>query len=275
MVGIGPDLGNRFGVQRRAIRNHGFGRKPVVFQVSQEPQHVCPIVLRNQRTGNRMVRDRIAGEQDDSVPKMDFIDTKRAGKFAQNLGPKRRAVKFPNRVFQTVIEKSGGQPEQEVSLQRLGNGGRVELVDQNAINDCLPHLVVVPGLGFDIIGSRAEGLAATALGRVLAIVDFSPEFLLKCYRTNTTNSNPFTSSEFPTFWASCLSRMTRFSYSFGGCFLASMPGSFFCVVRKPNKSNQVFLCPDRTQSWWRLARSVLFSCNSGKWRAIYYTSLHS
>jgi hypothetical protein len=50
--------------------------------------------------------------------------------------------------------------------------------------------------------------------------------------------------------------MTRFSYRFGGCFLASMPSSFFCIFRKPNKGNQAFLCLYRSQIWWRLARSV-------------------
>jgi hypothetical protein len=48
----------------------------MIFQVSQEPQHVRRIVFRNQRAGNRIVRHRIAGEQNHSMSEVDFVNTK-------------------------------------------------------------------------------------------------------------------------------------------------------------------------------------------------------
>ena len=138
----------------------------------------------------------------------------------------------------------------------MPNSGCVEFVDQDSINDSLPYFVVVPGLRFDIFWGRTERFAATTLGSIFAVENLPPQFLLKCYRTNASDSNPLTPPEVPALRTRSLSRMTRFSYRFGGCFLASMPSSFFCVFRKPNKGNQAFLCLHRSQIWWRLARSV-------------------
>ena len=141
----------------------------------------------------------------------------------------------------------------------MPNSGCVEFVDQDSINDSLPYFVVVPGLRFDIIWGRTERFAATTLGSIFAVENLPPQFLLKCYRTNASDSNPFKPPEVPALRTRSLSRMTRFSYRFGGCFLASMLSLFFCVFRKPNKGNQAFLCLHRSPIWWRLARSVFLS----------------
>ena len=166
------------------------------------------------------------------MSKVDFVNTKRAGKFAQNLCTKLRTVKLSNCVLQAVIEKAGGQFEQEVAFQGLPNCGRIEFVDQDAINDSLPYFVVVPGLRFNVFRGRAKCFAATTRGSILAVVNLPPEFLLKCYRTNASDSNPLTPPELSTFLARSLSRVTGFSYGFGGCFFASMPGSFVLCPQK-------------------------------------------
>ena len=106
------------------------------------------------------------------------------------------------------------------------DGVDVELVAQNAIQNGLADMIIVSGLGRNIAGGRVERFAAATLGRVLAIVNFSPEFLLISDRANTSNSNPLATPEPPTFWAVGLSRMARFSYRLSGCFFASMPDSF-------------------------------------------------
>ena len=112
------------------------------------------------------------------------------------------------------------------------NCGRVEFVDEDAINDSLTHLVVVLRLGLDILRVCAKRLAALALGGVLAIVYLSPKLLPECYRTNQPNSNPFASSQLAAPRARSLPRMARFYYSLGGCFLASMPDSFVSSRQK-------------------------------------------
>ena len=229
----------------------------MIFQVSQEPQHVRRIVFRNQRAGNRIIRHRIAGDQNHSMSEVDFVNTKLAGELAQNLGTKLRTVILFNGILQAIIKKSGRQLEQEIAFQGLPNSGCVEFVDQDSINDSLAYFVVVPGLRFDIFWGRTKRFVATTLGSIFAVVNLPPQFLLKCYRTNASDTNPLTPPEFPALRTRSLSRMTRFSYRFGGCFFTSMPGSFFCVFRKPNKGNQAFLCLHRSQIWWRLARSVL------------------
>lgn len=145
----------------------------------------------------------------------------------------------------------------------MPNSGCVEFVDQDSINDSLAYFVVVPGLRFDIFWGRTKRFVATTLGSIFAVVNLPPQFLLKCYRTNASDTNPLTPPEFPALRTRSLSRMTRFSYRFGGCFFTSMPGSFFCVFRKPNKGNQAFLCLHRSQIWWRLARSVKSSAFCG------------
>ena len=179
------------------------------------------------------------------MPQVDLVYTKRTGEFTQNLCAKPRTVKLSDRVFQAVIKKAGRQLEQEVPLQGLRHSGCIEFVDQNAIDDRLPYFVVVFGFRLNIFWRRVERSTAATLSSVFAIADFSPEFLLKCYRTNTPSSDSLASTECSAFWARCLSWAARFSYRSAGCFLASMPGSFFCVVRKPNKGNQVFSCLDQ------------------------------
>jgi hypothetical protein len=113
------------------------------------------------------------------------------------------------------------------------NRSAIEFVDQDAIKDGLSHLVVVFGLGLDIVWMSAERFAARTLGDILAVVNLSPKLLLKCYRTNQANPNSFATSELSARWASSLSRVTRIDYRFGGCFLASMPDSF---VSSPEKT---------------------------------------
>ena len=168
------------------------------------------------------------------MSEVDFVDTERAGKFAQHLGTKLSPVELADRVFQAIVKKPAGQLEQEVTLHRPSDSGRIELVDQDAINDRLPHFVVVPSLWLDVMRGSAESFTAVTVRRVLAVMHFPPKLPLKCYRTNATAPYSLASPKRSTFWAGSLSRVTRFSYRACGCFLASMPGSFFCVFRKPN-----------------------------------------
>ena len=69
-------------------------------------------------------------------------------------------------------------------------------------------------------------------GLIFAAANLPPQLLLKCYRTNASDSNPLTSPELSTFRARSLSRVARFSYRFDGCFFASMPGSFVLCPQK-------------------------------------------
>ena len=110
----------------------------MVFKVLQEPQHVRCVVRRDQGTRDWSVSNWIAGEQQNSVPKMDLVDAECAGELAQDLGSKLRTVVLPNRVFQTVVHKASRQFEQEFSLHRFLNCSCIEFVDQDAINDSLP-----------------------------------------------------------------------------------------------------------------------------------------
>jgi hypothetical protein len=102
----------------------------------------------------------------------------------------------------------------------------------DAIKDGLANLVIVLGFGLDIFRRRMKRFATRAFGDIRAIVDFSPEFLLKCYRTNQANSNPLTSRELSTSRARSLSRMTGINDCFTRLFLASMPGSFVSSRQK-------------------------------------------
>ena len=112
------------------------------------------------------------------------------------------------------------------------HGGCVEFVDQDAIDDGLPHLVVVLGFGFDILRVSAKCFAALALGDVLAIVNLSPKWLPEHERANPPNSNPLSSSELAASWARSLSTVASFLYSLGGYLLASMPNSFVLSPQK-------------------------------------------
>lgn len=115
----------------------------------------------------------------------------------------------------------------EVTLHGFLNCGRIELIDQDTIKYGLPYLVVVLRLLLHIFWVRMKRFTTLAFGDILAVTNFSPKLLLKCYRTNQTNTNPFASTKCSTSWTRCLSRMTRINYRFSGCFVASMPGSFF------------------------------------------------
>ena len=112
------------------------------------------------------------------------------------------------------------------------NRGRVQFIDEDAINDSLSNVAVVLGLQIDIAGVRVERLATQAFGDVLTVVNLSPQLLLKCDRTNEPNANSLASSESSTPWARSLSRMARISYRLAGCFLASMPDSLVLSRQK-------------------------------------------
>ena len=79
-----------------------------------------------------------------------------------------------NRVIQTVVEKTGRQVEQKVTLDGSLNRGRIEFIDEDAIDDRLSYFVVVPSPQFDVFWGRAECLAAKTGGNVLAVVNFPP-----------------------------------------------------------------------------------------------------
>ena len=101
------------------------------------------------------------------------------------------------------------------------DGGRVELIDQDAIDDGSSHFVVVLGFGFDIAWVSSERLATRTFRGVLAVIKLPPEFLLKSDRPHASHPNPFTSPQFPASRARCLSRVTRIDYRLGGCFCRS------------------------------------------------------
>lgn len=119
----------------------------MVSQVLQESQHVCRVVFGDQRTGDRVVRNRIAGQQHDSMSKMDLVNAKRTGELLSDLTAKLSAVKLPDRVFQAVVEKAGGKFEQEVTLEGLLDSVRIEFVAQDSIQDSLTNFVIISGLG--------------------------------------------------------------------------------------------------------------------------------
>ena len=169
-----------------------------------------------------------------------FRQHKVARELAQNLGTKLRTVKLFNGILQAIIKKSGGQLEQEITFQGLPNSGCVEFVDQDSINDSLSYFVVVLGLRFNIFWGRTERFAAKTLGSIFAVANLAPQFLLKCYLTNASDSNPLTPPEPRALRTRSLSRMTRFSYRFGGCFFASMPGSFFVSSENQIKAIRLF-----------------------------------
>ena len=84
----------------------------------------------------------------------------------KNLSTKLSTIELSNGVIQTVVEKTGRQVEQEVTLDRSLNRGRIEFIDKDAIDNRLPYLVVVPGPPLDVFWGRAECLAAKTGGNV-------------------------------------------------------------------------------------------------------------
>ena len=223
-----PGFGDCGGIQIRAIGDHRSRRKPLVFQVQQESPHVSGIVFGDQSASDWVVSNWIAGEQHNTLAEMNFIDAK----FSEHLGSQRGPVVFSDRPCQAVVQKTGRELQVKVTPHGRLNRSGVELVNQDAVNDCLSNLVVVARLGLDILRVRAEGLTTLAPGRIFAVMDLSPDLLLKCNRPHTTNQDPLAPIQSATRRTSSLSRTTRFPYCFAGCFLESMPDSFVLSPQK-------------------------------------------
>ena len=75
-------------------------------------------------------------------------------------------------------------------------------------------------------------LATLAFGNILAVVNLTPQHLLKRYRTDYANSNPLATPQFAARRTWSLSRTAGFLYRFGSCFFASMPDSFVLSRQK-------------------------------------------
>lgn len=168
----------------------------------------------------------------------------------------RGPVVFSDRPFQTVVQKTGRELQVEITQHGLLDRSRIELVDQNAIDDRLANFVVAQGFRFDIFRMRAERLATLAPGRIFAVADLSPKLLPKRNRPHTTNQDPLASAQFATRRTSRLPRTTQFQYRFDGCFLASMPDSFVLSPQKTQSKAITHLHVHPNPTRWRSARSL-------------------
>jgi hypothetical protein len=158
---------------------------------------------------------------------MNLIDTQRAGESIQNFGSEVCSVILLDRKLQAIVNEARRQFQKEVPFHRLLDGGGVELIDQDAIKYCFSNAIVVLGFRLNILGMSTEGFTTSTFSDVLAVMHLSPKLLAKCKRTYQSHSNSLTSSQLATSRTRSLSWMTRIDYRLCGCFLASMPGSFF------------------------------------------------
>ena len=106
---------------------------------------------------------------------MNLVETQDTRELRQGPLPVGSAVDLTNLPVEAVVEEAGGQVEAEVALQ-----GLLDLLDghaivEDSIEDGLADLVVVVGLGFDVLDLGAERSAAVAGGTIFGGGDMKEE----------------------------------------------------------------------------------------------------
>lgn len=178
MVSLGPDLFKRPWIEGRAVTDDRLRLKTPVFQVLHEPSHVRGVVARDQCAADRVIGNRVAGQQNHAATKVDFIDAQDATELFQDVLPECIAVELADRIFERRVNIARGKLEQEITLHALLDRGQVLLVLQNAIDDCLPDFVIVFRFEVDTRRMAVKRFAATAVGSILGVVNFKPKYFL-------------------------------------------------------------------------------------------------
>lgn len=178
MFGIRPNLLECQRIQVRTIRNDCMRRKPVIVEVSHEPNHVRGIILGNQSTSDRVVGDRVTGQQQYTMAQMNLINAQDATELREHVLAELVAIEFSDRMIQCRVNVTRGKFDQEVTLHTGLDCRKVQLVVENPVDDGLANSVVILGFEVDMIRMAVKRFAAVALGPVFAVVNFQPENLL-------------------------------------------------------------------------------------------------
>jgi site-specific DNA recombinase len=99
-----------------------------------------------------------------------------------------------------VVDKPRGEIEEELAIKRVENPFDAHAVFEDPLQDQVPDLVVVLGLGEDTLGCGAEGGGAVAAGLVFAVGDFEEGDGFVRDGANGSLQGPFASSEFAAVW---------------------------------------------------------------------------
>ena len=265
VVRVGPQFGQHGRVEIRAIGDHDLGLEPPGSEVLEEPQHMVLIVGGDQGEGDRQVRERVGGQEQGEAAQVEFVDAEGAAEVLEHLAAMSGHVESRGEVVEHVVDEPRGEIEEELALERQEDPFDAHAVFEDALQHQIPDLVVVLGLGEDILGCGAEGGGAVAAGLVLAVGDLQEGDGLVGDGANGSCQGPLASTEFAAgrtrgFLGSAVNRYNeRCGYGYiraHACVLGDE------VVFQPHsRRTQALSFKPKTAyhgsiAWWGSARSV-------------------
>ena len=130
------------------------------------------------------------------MAQVEFVHTEGAAEVFEHLAAMSRHVESGGEVVEHVVDEPRREIEEELPLERQQDPFDAHAVFEDALQDQIPDLVVVLGLGEDILGCGAEGGGAVAAGLVLAVGDLQDGDGLVGDGANGSFQDPLASSEF-------------------------------------------------------------------------------
>jgi hypothetical protein len=112
--------------------------------------------------GHRQVGDGIGRQEQGEASQVEFVHAQRAGELLQDHPAVRPEVEPGDAPAQTVVDEALGEFQAEVTPHAGEGAFDVEAVFEDAVEDGIADPPVVVGLGRDIQGPGAEGLATLA-----------------------------------------------------------------------------------------------------------------
>ena len=179
MLGFGPQLGQEFRIQVRAIGDDHLGSKPPVLEILEETPHVVVVVGTDQGKGDGNIAQRVGSHEQGPVPEMDFVDAQGAGETLQGPLAVGGQVDLADLPIEAVVDKALGEIELEIAAHRFAQPLHTHAVVEQTVEDRLADPIAVFGTGLDAFDPRSEGLATRATGAVFSDGDFEDEDLLK------------------------------------------------------------------------------------------------
>ena len=152
------------------------------------------------RTALIKVAERVGGQEQDLVPQMDFVEAQRAGELGESPVPVVGQVGLPHHPVEAVVEKTVGEVEEELALERLLQAVQAHAVFEQAIDDHVPNAVGVVRSWFDAIDLGTKGLATRAAGAVFSDGQFDDGDFAESDVANASSMDIFAPADLAALW---------------------------------------------------------------------------
>jgi hypothetical protein len=134
------------------------------------------------------------------MAEMQFVDAQGAGEIFEGPLPIGGHVDLTDFPIEAVVEKTVGEVEEELALERLLQAVQAHAVFEQAIDDHVPNAVGVVRSWFDAIDLGTKGLATRAAGAVFSDGQFDDGDFAESDVANASSVDIFAPADLAALW---------------------------------------------------------------------------